>query len=94
MPFLNSNASVVMISSMACHGGWKGLSGYSAAKAAVSVLAKSFSADLINRGIRGNSISPGFTDTPMGCNRNAHCIIQSHKVEPGKSRPALVKRCS
>jgi NAD(P)-dependent dehydrogenase (short-subunit alcohol dehydrogenase family) len=65
VPFLNANASIILISSMACHGGWKGLSVYSAAKAAVSVLAKSFSADLIDRGIRVNSISPGFTDTPI-----------------------------
>ncbi len=65
VPFFNSKAAIVMISSMACHGGWKGLSVYSAAKAAVSVLAKSFSADLINRGIRVNAISPGFTDTPI-----------------------------
>ncbi|MCS5707925.1 SDR family oxidoreductase [Candidatus Berkiella cookevillensis] len=70
VPFLKSNASVVMISSMACHGGWKGLSVYSAAKAAISVLAKSFSADLINRGIRVNSISPGFTDTPIFTDKN------------------------
>ncbi|MGE3319114.1 MAG: SDR family NAD(P)-dependent oxidoreductase [Candidatus Berkiella sp.] len=65
VPLLNKNASIVLISSMACHGGWKGLSVYSAAKAAISVLAQSFSADLINRGIRVNSISPGFTDTPI-----------------------------
>lgn len=70
VPFFNSNGSILMISSMACHGGWKGLSVYSAAKAAVSVLAKSFSADLINRGIRVNSISPGFTDTPIFTDKN------------------------
>ena len=29
------------------------------------MLAKSFSADLIDRGIRVNAISPGFTDTPI-----------------------------
>ncbi len=65
VPLLNDNASVILISSMACHGGWRGLSVYSAAKAAISVLAQTFSADLIDRGIRVNSISPGFTDTPI-----------------------------
>ncbi len=70
VPFFNANASIIMISSMACHGGWKGLSVYSAAKAAISVLAKSFSADLIDRGIRVNSISPGFTDTPIFADRS------------------------
>lgn len=65
VPFLNNNSSIILISSMACHGGWPGLSVYSAAKAGVSVLAQSFSADLIDRGIRVNAISPGFTDTPI-----------------------------
>jgi len=65
VPFLNDNASIILISSMACHGGWPGTSVYSASKAAVSILAKSFSADLIDRGIRVNAISPGFTDTPI-----------------------------
>lgn len=70
VPLFNPNASVILISSMASHGGWKGLSVYSAAKAAISVLAQSFSADLIDRGIRVNSISPGFTDTPIFPDRN------------------------
>lgn len=65
VPFLNNKASIILISSMACHGGWPALSVYSAAKAAVSILAQSFSADLIGRGIRVNAISPGFTDTPI-----------------------------
>lgn len=60
-----------------------GLSVYSAAKAAVSVLAKNFSADLINRGIRVNSISPGFTDTP---------IFTDKSVIPVASELVLIKR--
>jgi NAD(P)-dependent dehydrogenase (short-subunit alcohol dehydrogenase family) len=70
VPLLNPNASIILISSIACHGGWKGLSVYSAAKAAISVLAKCFSADLIDRGIRVNAISPGFTDTPIFTDRS------------------------
>lgn len=65
IPFLNQNASIVLISSMACHGGWPSHSVYSSTKAAVSMLAKNFSADLIQRGIRVNTISPGFTVTDM-----------------------------
>jgi NAD(P)-dependent dehydrogenase (short-subunit alcohol dehydrogenase family) len=57
---------------MACHGGWKRLSVYSAAKAAISALAQSFSADLIERGIRVNSISPGFTDTPIFTDKSVY----------------------
>jgi NAD(P)-dependent dehydrogenase (short-subunit alcohol dehydrogenase family) len=65
IPFLNKNASIVLISSMASHGGWPSHSVYSSTKAAVSMLAKNFSADLIQRGIRVNAISPGFTVTDM-----------------------------
>jgi NAD(P)-dependent dehydrogenase (short-subunit alcohol dehydrogenase family) len=65
IPFLNNNASIVLISSMACHAGWPSHSVYSSTKAAVSMLAKNFSADLIQRGIRVNAISPGFTATEM-----------------------------
>lgn len=83
VPFLNDNASIIMISSMACHGGWPDLSVYSASKAAVSVLAKSFSADLIDRGIRVNAISPGFTDTP---------IFTDRSVIPNASQLVPVKR--
>lgn len=65
IPYLNDNASVILISSMACHGGWSEHSVYSATKAAVSMLARNFSADLIHRGIRVNAISPGYTATEM-----------------------------
>lgn len=65
LPYLNSNASIVLISSMACHGGWPSHSVYSATKAAVSMLARNFSADLIHKGIRVNAISPGYTDSGM-----------------------------
>lgn len=65
IPFLNNKASIVLISSMACHSGWSSHSVYSSTKAAVSMLAKNFSADLIHKGIRVNAISPGFTATEM-----------------------------
>ncbi len=65
IPYLNNNASVILISSMASHRGWPSHSVYSSTKAAVSMLARNFSADLIHKGIRVNSISPGFTATDM-----------------------------
>lgn len=81
--YLNNDAAIILISSMACHGGWKGLSVYSAAKAAVSSLAMTFSADLIERGIRVNAISPGFTDTP---------IFDDRSIIPQASETVPVKR--
>jgi NAD(P)-dependent dehydrogenase (short-subunit alcohol dehydrogenase family) len=65
IPHLNAGASVVLISSTARHIGCRNHSVYSSAKAAVSMLARSFAADLVDRGIRVNAISPGFTDTPL-----------------------------
>lgn len=65
LEYLESNASVILISSIAGRFTWPEHSVYSASKAAVSSLAKSFASDLIEKGIRVNSISPGFTDTPI-----------------------------
>lgn len=65
VPHLNDNASVVLISSAAAHSVFPKQSVYASTKAAVSMLARSFSADLIGRGIRVNAVSPGFTDTPI-----------------------------
>lgn len=65
IPSLRRGAAVILISSAAAHKGWHNHSVYSSTKAAVSMLARNFSADLIDRGIRVNAVSPGFTDTPM-----------------------------
>jgi len=65
LPFLNSCASLLFISSIACHCGWSSHSVYSSSKAAVSMLARSLSNDLIEQGIRVNALSPGYTDTPI-----------------------------
>jgi NAD(P)-dependent dehydrogenase (short-subunit alcohol dehydrogenase family) len=65
LPFLKSESSVILISSAAAHVGWPGHSVYSSTKAAVSHLARCFQADLMEKKIRVNSISPGFVDTPI-----------------------------
>jgi NAD(P)-dependent dehydrogenase (short-subunit alcohol dehydrogenase family) len=62
---LNNNGSVILISSTAAHRTVAENSVYSSTKAAISKLAKSFAADLVDRKIRVNSISPGTIDTPM-----------------------------
>ena len=64
VPLLNPSASVILISSVAGRLGIRAAGLYAASKAAVSMLAKSFAADLVDRGVRVNSISPGFTRTP------------------------------
>ncbi len=77
IPLLNPGASVILISSIACHVGILNHSVYSSTKAAVSMLARNFAADLIKRKIRVNAISPGFTDTPIfdsAKKENSHLI--------------------
>ena len=65
LPYLNTGASVILVSSAVSHVGVPGLSVYGASKAAIRALARSFSAELIGRGIRVNTLSPGPVDTPI-----------------------------
>ena len=65
LPHLNKGASVILISSAVGQLGVPGLSIYGATKAAVRALSRSFSAELIDRKIRVNTISPGPVDTPL-----------------------------
>ncbi len=62
---LNDGAAIVLTSSVVNGKGWPDASVYSATKAAVRSLARSFSAELLPRGIRVNAISPGATFTPI-----------------------------
>ena len=62
---LRDNASVILVTSTANTAGIPGLSVYSATKAAVRSLARSFAAELQPRRIRVNALSPGMTDTPI-----------------------------
>src|SRR5215475_763017 len=66
LPFLRDGASVILVSAAdADKLGRVGTSVYSAAKAAVRELARSMSAELLERRIRVNVLSPGMTDTPI-----------------------------
>ncbi len=65
LPYLNDGAAIILNSSAVNSKGWPGIAVYSATKAAVRSLARSFSAELLPRGIRVNTISPGATFTPI-----------------------------
>lgn len=65
VPHLNKGASVILISSIAQEITFPNQSVYSSTKAAVSMLARNFAADLIKNEVRVNAISPGFIDTPI-----------------------------
>lgn len=63
--YINDGASIILISSTAAHRAVPGKSIYAATKAAISRLAKNFAADLTEKKIRVNAISPGTIKTPM-----------------------------
>lgn len=62
---LNDHAAIVLNTSFLDKMGRPGTSLVSASKAAVRSLARTFSADLIDRGIRVNVVSPGVIATPF-----------------------------
>lgn len=65
LPLLRNPASVVLNATTMVEVGIAGMSIYSATKAAVRSLARTLSAELVQRGIRVNAISPGLVETPI-----------------------------
>ena len=65
LPVLNDGSSVVLVSSTVNGKGVPNHAAYSATKAAVRSLARSFSAELLDRKIRVNTLTPGPVDTPV-----------------------------
>ncbi|MEU8135683.1 SDR family NAD(P)-dependent oxidoreductase [Streptodolium elevatio] len=65
LPLLKDGGAVVINASWTLHRGLSVASVYSATKAAVHNLARTLGADLAPRGIRVNSVSPGYIDTEM-----------------------------
>ncbi len=63
IPYMSNRSSIVLISSIAGFQGGKNAIVYNAAKAAVRSMARSFTGELAEKGIRANAISPGPTDT-------------------------------
>ncbi|MGX1885125.1 SDR family oxidoreductase [Streptomyces sp. NPDC055287] len=61
---ISDNGSIVFTTSIANVTGTPGMGVYSGAKAAVRSFAQVFAAELMPRGIRVNSVSPGFIHTP------------------------------
>lgn len=66
IPYLNDGASVILVSAAgATTIGVPLTSVYNAAKAAVRSLARTLSAELLDKGIRVNVLTPGLTETPI-----------------------------
>ena len=64
-PILREGASVILNSAWLNQVGVQGRSLLSASKAAVRSFARTFSAELLERRIRVNAVSPGLVDTPI-----------------------------
>lgn len=65
VPLLSGDAAIVINASWTLHRGLPGGSLYAATKAAVHNLAHTLAAELGPRGVRVNSVSPGYIETPM-----------------------------
>ncbi|MEV6322942.1 glucose 1-dehydrogenase [Nocardia sp. NPDC051787] len=65
LPLLSEHAAIVINASWTLHRGLPGASLYAATKAAVHNLAHTLAAELAPKGIRVNSVSPGYIETPM-----------------------------
>ena len=63
LPFINDGASVILNASWTLHRALPSATVYSATKAAVHNLARTFAVALASRRIRVNSVSPGFINT-------------------------------
>ncbi|MDX2036198.1 MAG: SDR family oxidoreductase [Isosphaeraceae bacterium] len=65
LPLLRDGGSIILNSSVAGSKGLAGFSVYSATKAAVRSFARTMAAELVERGIRVNAVSPGPIVTPI-----------------------------
>ncbi|HEY1467407.1 MAG TPA: glucose 1-dehydrogenase [Candidatus Acidoferrum sp.] len=65
VPHLNDGASIILNTSVAGTTGMPGTSAYSATKAALRSLARTAAAELVERGIRVNTVAPGPIVTPI-----------------------------
>jgi NAD(P)-dependent dehydrogenase (short-subunit alcohol dehydrogenase family) len=65
LPYLNDGASIVLNTSVAGIKGTPNASVYSATKAALRSFSRTLAAELVERGIRINSVAPGPIETPI-----------------------------
>ena len=69
LPFLNDGASIILNTSVVDEKGVVNGSVYAATKAALRSFTRSIAAELVDRGIRVNAVSPGPINTPAGFER-------------------------
>ena len=65
LPHLRAGSAVVFVSSTVAHAGFSGYCEYTATKGAAEAMARALAIELAPRGIRVNTVAPGFVRTPM-----------------------------
>jgi NAD(P)-dependent dehydrogenase (short-subunit alcohol dehydrogenase family) len=85
LPLIRNGGSIVMCTSVVSHFGYANGAVYSASKAALRSFVQCFAAELLPRGIRVNSVSPGPTETPIigrsGVDPATAAAIKSHLTQ-------------
>jgi NAD(P)-dependent dehydrogenase (short-subunit alcohol dehydrogenase family) len=86
LPLMSRGSAVVITSSVAAHRGISKATTYCASKAALCALGRSLAAELVERGIRVNTVSPGLIDTPIfgrtrGLPREAESAVRRQEVD-------------
>jgi NAD(P)-dependent dehydrogenase (short-subunit alcohol dehydrogenase family) len=65
LPLMKNGGSIILVSSILAFMGFPGYTTYSATKAAIRSFARTWTAELKDRGVRVNVLSPGPIDTPI-----------------------------
>jgi NAD(P)-dependent dehydrogenase (short-subunit alcohol dehydrogenase family) len=65
LPLMKNGGSIILVSSILAFMGFSGYTTYSATKAAIRSFARIWTAELKDRGVRVNVLSPGPIDTPI-----------------------------
>ena len=91
LPLMERGSAVVLNASINAHIGLPGTTVYGATKAAVVNMAKTMSADLAERGIRVNAVSPGPVETPI-FGRTGISSEQTRETKEWLQNQTLVKR--
>jgi NAD(P)-dependent dehydrogenase (short-subunit alcohol dehydrogenase family) len=91
LPLMARGSAVVLNASINAHIGLPGTTVYGATKAAIVNMAKTMSADLAERGIRVNAVSPGPVETPI-FGRAGISSEQSRQTKEWLQNQTLVKR--
>src|SRR6516165_2815523 len=92
LPLLRKGSSVVINASVGARKGWPTPSTVSTCKAAVVHLARILSAELVDRGIRVNTLTPGPTDTARFCRfpgeEHGEAVKDLHRINNPRKRIA------